>query len=527
LNILELPNEVLLKIFSYIHGFKHHYKLSTTCKRFYELSCEFIDCRLKIDSSFVSNRISTPYLDYDDMIDSILNSKRKITLLVLFYEGFSRYYKEDTWICKKEFDSKLKRILERHGSRIEELQVVGQALSTEEVLMLNLMPNLNEIGLRIVNNKKWDVPEDFKLNLPKLREITIYDSTLPVYRLGNHLPDDVLTHAKVYHSGLSVPLSFIAKQRNLKKLILDEFTDLDASQLKLEYLETRSKFDFRGQDKLKRLNFRGPRDASDMNAVATELKSLEHLVMDHPVEDFSPLRVIKSLKKLEVSGVRMGTFLTLQSNFVTELHIEVNIEYIINELTIGQLANGCPNLIKFTLKSFQATILHKQVNRILSLWPRLETLECRFNMQRYKYVEGVEHEHLKYLEMVDDYQNEEVIQLVTNCKRLESLKIKCLTKQNFLKNLLVNRPTLKILCAYSMSKKNDFAQVLVSFGKNLTCFHSFDAIQDKIMKRYLADDELNKQFPYIVNHRRGFWLKKDESIECRCYDLEFERVTFI
>jgi hypothetical protein len=513
LNILELPNEVLLKIFSFIHGFKHHHKLSLTCKRFYELSCEFIECRLIIASEFISNQISTPYLDDVDMLDSILNSERKITVLILPFRRFWKGY-EKTWTFKKDFDSKLKRILERHGSRIEEFYMFGHHLSTEEVLMLNLMPNLKIIDLRrLDNDEDWDVPKELRLNLPKLYEISINESTLPVYGLGNHLPDDVLTYAIFCHSTYVVPLPFIAKQRNLKKLVLAKYTDLDTSQLKLEYLSIKSEFDFNGQDKLRFLDLRGRRDADDMNAIATKLISLEHLSMMYPVEDFEPLRDIKSLKKLEVSMVAMHSLSTLRSNYITKLTIATQNDFAINEISIGQLANGCPNLVEFTLRSEHSLILHKQVNCILSLLPRLETFKCHIDMENYKYVEGVEHENLKCLDLIEDKESKELVKLVANCKNLESLKIKCLTNANFLKDVLISRPTLKSFCADFMSDKTDFLEILQGFGQNLSYFHSCIKPPNEILTRYLADQTLSQRLLHFKTNHHGFWLKKNEAFK--------------
>jgi hypothetical protein len=371
------------------------------------------------------------------------------------------------------------------------------------------------------------IPTDFKLNLPNLREITIDEGSAPVFGIGNHLPDDVLTYASLCLSERSVSLPFIAKQRNLVELVLDEFSDVDASQLKLKYLQIKSKFDFKGQDKLKFLYLKGQIDEEDMTAMGTQLKSLEWLKMAYPVSDFSPLRNMKTLKRLKVSMVSMHSLSTLRSNYITKLTIETRNEFAINETSIGQLAHGCPNLIEFTLRSEHAFFLHKQVHLILSLWPRLEIFKCHIDMEEYKYVEGVEHENLKYLELIEDKENEELVKLVANCKTLDGFKIKRLSSTNFLKNVLSSRPSLKSFCAESMTKTVDFVEVLVDFGQSLLCFHSFSTLPNEIMARYLSDQTLVQRYPHTKNDHLGFWLKTNEAIECHCFFFNFEKNNYI
>jgi hypothetical protein len=149
--------------------------IGQVCKRFYNISCELESFHLTISDEW-SERIWGPA--DDAVFESILCSGRKIDSIKIASSGDLH-------------SDRLLKVLEVVGSNVKEAYIRASKASVEGFQLLNLMPNLERLELRI-EDVSSEIPGELKLQLGRLKHLKLWYPSIKVLELFDRLPEDVL-----------------------------------------------------------------------------------------------------------------------------------------------------------------------------------------------------------------------------------------------------------------------------------------------------------------------------------------------
>jgi hypothetical protein len=174
--------------------------IGQVCKRFYRISCSVSVFHTDLRRIFASEKVRR----------SFFNSSRKIESLAI--NGLFR----DDQVSPDELGEVLCRI----GKHAMELKY-RDSDAGEMFQFINLMPNIEVIKLTFIKNKNLEVPADFRLNLPKLRQIAFESCSFEVVKIFNHLDDDILDDLSLHSINGSPDGIYFENQRRIRKIGTD------------------------------------------------------------------------------------------------------------------------------------------------------------------------------------------------------------------------------------------------------------------------------------------------------------------
>ena len=508
---------MLLKILSYI---PYQLTIAATCRRFYELSCHLKSYNLTIytDSSVPNLKPFSKFLDEPDWLSSILNSQRKIHTLRVT----SELYKPPMQL------SKLTDIFTNFGPNIVHLYISRRFLTIQTFALLNGMPNLQQLTLRHVGIEgDDDVPEDFQLNLHKLRNLQIDACSEKVLEVMDCLPDNVL-HTIDIQRDFKTKKIYFENQTSMKDVISHGPDCLSFTPLKMKRLGTHKLYSpekIEGQDEMTDLTlFR--LTESTLKTICSDLKSLERLmtIVTSNYMDLSDLRNLDKLKivHLMATGRTLTSFKSRSLRELTAASYKTNIY----AETVIMIVLNFPNLQKLHMYGMDKP---ENVNLILSLCPKLEILICEFvTAKDYKFETFPGESNLKQLSLIKCNNFDEILKLVKSCKKLETFSITDNLTWSSLRVLLLAKPNLKVLCLTSSGRTKSPAidtELLITlkmFGRNLEKFHWECSNNAKFQFDITADTlrrGLQHKYPGFQLLRDGILTikKKYEYMACLCH----------
>ena len=399
----------------------------------------------------------------------MLKSKRRIKDLKL-EEG----------VLTKEQANRLTQIIHHFGFYIKQFELNDVQLPENIIDLLNSMPKLKKIILFAVHQSvpKIDV-ETNPLNLTKLEEIQAecYDEmTLNIFKnltpgvlkkvIINHLLNDNDFYEVSYRYVSKNPdMKVFPNQFNIKEMMIDnifsEFIDINQMKLlsleihRLPYNEIKLEKVLKSQHELKSLTINNF-NYGDMAIISNELRSLEVLFAEAPVEpisDYAQLSKLTKLSKLKfnfekkIKNDEFNEALSfMKSGSLTELELQCCNMFNLfpTNSTLLQLQINLPQLKKLTLDTLAPV---NSINLIVQHL-QIEELFFQANLNRNQFVlqEGLTNEKLKKLTVkIPSYRCgfskrislDSLPTLAGACKKLESFIILAYMKntQKFNKGL--------------------------------------------------------------------------------------------
>ena len=492
--------------------------IGATCKRFYVLSCHLQSYKLTIDTEIDPN-LNKPFsrfLDEPDWLKSILDSKRKIHTLRVT----SKLYKPPMQL------SRLTIIMQKFGPGIVNLFISRRFLPIESFSLLNAMPNLTKLTLRHIGIEGDDyIPDDFQLNLHKLKELEIDACSEKVLEVMDCLPDNVL-HKIDIRRDFKTKKIYFENQTSLKEVISHGPDCLNFRPLKMKSLGTHKMYcagKIEGQDEMTNLTLFNLTNNA-FNLICSELKSLERL-MSTVATDFMEMTNLQNLRELKVLHLlaTSRTLTTLKSRSLRELTAFSYKSNLLAE-SVTLIVCNCPNLRKIHLYGLDKP---DYINLILELCPELETLLCDFKSEKeYKFNAFPGHEKLKHLALSNCNNFDEILKLIKSCRKLENFSITDNFNWISLRALFLVKPNLKILCLNSTGKTKmpeidtELLITLKMFGNNLEKFHWMSSIKFQfiITQNTLKKGLMHKYASFDFSGAKNLIIqKKAEMIECLCY----------
>jgi hypothetical protein len=346
----------------------------------------------------------------------------------------------------------------------------------------------------------------FRLNLPKLRELTISNCSFKVLSIFDRLNDDVLEELSLQNFRGFSTRKYFENQRNIKRLKTDRTDLLNLQQLKLEQVELNSLDEptlegLRGQDKITVAKFLKHRRNSNLDM--SELKSLEILKVDDSL-NFSIIGIdLSSHRNLRRVLITNG-FMSIKSEFLQELILP---HFGPSNSTLAEIAANCPNLRLLDLSRVDTGSLFLH-------FPKLECFRCNSIKNS---SESLDHEHLKRLCVRFDSAN----LIVKHCVNLESLNLNFYNQasKESVENLLRSAPRLKALILNG--KTQDFVDIEqefvdFSFGENLEFFRCRTSLNLEWLK-----GQLKNRFDEF-RFKDGFFTAKKKGTEFQsCFCCEY------
>lgn len=142
MNILQLPDELLESILSYI---PNHLELALTCKKFHDISCNIKLFKLEIHD----------YSEDDEHFESMMNSQRRI---------------DDLEVSAADLNNNhLSKLLQHFGKDVKHVKFSSNRLPSNIIELLNLMPKLEKISLHLMKTDGSFFRSN--LNLRKLKTV--------------------------------------------------------------------------------------------------------------------------------------------------------------------------------------------------------------------------------------------------------------------------------------------------------------------------------------------------------------------
>lgn len=421
---MEFPDEILEQILSKVprHCLK---KVDDVCKRFHHIIRDR-PRRLVIRSKEIPfSKDKVKACEDEDFYQNIIHSQKKIFFVSLCLGRFTLSSNDVRF-------NRLLKIIETHGKNITSV-LVRESEFTDGFFftLLNLMPNLEV--LKIVETKfaDFEIPEDFQLQLHKLRNLNIQTDQEKVFEVFNRLPDNVLHELDIESKLTASNSKFFENQRNVKILTDNNnflrFLSIDTFKLrKLTLTSTNLDFEGKlpGQDELVSLEVCGM-DQEHFDYICNNLKSLEEFTMtptrQHNYINMSQLDKLKKLRKFYVKSQEAfcSSLMSLKSESVDQLIFHYFDGYI-----RSNIACNCPNL-----KSLKVYACDFPISVILNGLPKLEEFSCKsYHIRNSEQIDrkdvrndSLKHLHLHLLGSESGLLN--LLSIVRCCKNLEKITI--------------------------------------------------------------------------------------------------------
>ena len=471
--ILQLPNEVLREILSYV---PNQLVVGVVCRKFYEISCSLKAYRLYLGNDSVYNGRYFVRVDDVECCKSIMRSHRKIESLH-FTSNRETNIQNDDW-------QRLLKIIAVIGLNIPKFIISSRSIGKKELLLINLMPNLEKLEITSVYEKP-DIPKNFQFQLSNLRELTVRYSSADVFELFERLPDNVLRKLTLKNINKNTR-KYFGNQQALEEISSPSIDFLDLSEPRSTTLTLSTGFEY----------------SEEVDHVCRCFKNLESLNLTHEVSiDLNNLKALKNLRKIAFAygyeDIQLSETLesaSLESFAIQELSME----------GLHHVSVSCPNISELKLSYYRDQVF--SADKVLRFLPRLERLYC--NSKIFEKAQKYEHKNLKsltiYVYGYDDkkYWNfNNLLNFIRGCTNLELFSINMALKATELKRLLMCRPNLKSLCVGKCSK--EIFKIVKNHGNNLHTLHM--------------------ALPHWNTNLENFKLKKINTF----FDGQFTQFTFI
>lgn len=466
------------------------WKIEETCKKFNEIRCRLNFYALVFKSKW--NDSYTKFLDDDEIFESMMKSQRKISSLIISSESF------DSEEMNKHQIERLTQIVEYFSANIKHFELSG-IWNLDMLKLLNSMPNVEKLTFSITEEKRIDLPEDFELNLHKLREFVSLNGTEKVLNNFKTLPGGVLRKIdlsdKIISCDPNQSIELFKNQNNLKEISADtKFIKLmDLNPMKLTILQlSGAKISLdgvvNGQDKITKLIVKEGLFENDLRLICSELKSLENFELTtnkSQSTEFTALSKLSNLKKLKILFVFIedSKFNECVSSIESQSLLDLDISSYRNELCLSSLVSlglNCSNLTK--LKILSRSLLNI-INPIISYCPFLTALELHGLMEKpeipFVFQDGLVHQNLRKLcVMGPNSECQDFPKLIGALQNLEKLSVSVPISGKMLRQILITQPKLQHLDlspAWNLLTAEhqitqDFVDALKEHGTNLEVF---------------------------------------------------------
>lgn len=202
---------MIAEILSYV---SNDFDVEQTCKKFNEIICSQKFFTLQFKSFW--NDSYTKFLDDYEIFESMMQSQRRIMSLKILSESFDN---AEMNIFQVE---RLTKVIKYFSVNIKYFELSGNVLSMDILKLLNLMPNIEKILLTSVEEKLFEIPENFKLNLQNLKEIVSLNCSETVLNCFKALPFGVLQRIHLFDKKISTKVNdsieLFRNQHNLKEV---------------------------------------------------------------------------------------------------------------------------------------------------------------------------------------------------------------------------------------------------------------------------------------------------------------------
>ncbi|KAG5669363.1 hypothetical protein PVAND_017250 [Polypedilum vanderplanki] len=458
INILDLPNEILFKIFKLADNDKN---LLKTCRRFYDL----------VDAQNVSLFIHYRYLINPLInIDNFINSCSSLTLT--FDQNFN---------IPQNYEDKFELFVQTYGVKIKKL-ILCSEIKNFATRFLKFLPNLEEIEFCGKFTIESSNIEKLSINLKKLKLNSIIDlRQLDIFNF-QELEIDL-----VYFNSKEI-LNFLKYHKNIKKIkiYMNYFSyKFNLSQaLKHLILEN---LDYFADDDQKVIEscLKNQKQLKELSLNKVSKKAFKNICENsRDLENFSfsfcykkPEKILNKISKLKkLKTLSIGSALTseqfyelsnLKLEFLENLTISIGF-YDLRE-KIEKFAQNFKHLKSLSINFF--SLIHlKDVARIFEIFNQIEELKLKFisNIEfnrideEFFYNSSHKNENLKTLifdskgfqieklitKFSSDFPNLEVINIVKNEEIFEKILLS-FPKLRKIENLVMTEKLMKKLVKHS------------------------------------------------------------------------------
>ncbi|KAG5667671.1 hypothetical protein PVAND_015643 [Polypedilum vanderplanki] len=470
-NILDFPNEILMKIVKFAQNDKN---LSQTCKKFYELISKLNEknVSLCVDYRYLIN----PAFD----IDKFLKSSASISLTI-----------DKHFSSIKNYNEKLEDFMKIYGYKIKNL-IIACEISNFTTKLLPLLTNLETLEFHH-EEVAFDDSEiqELSVKLRKLKISCIFDLTkLHIFDF-----EELDINLDYFNQKKNVEILF-QKHKNIKKLKVvhnRNFFDFEnlLKHLKLESLtivpfnnQCISNF-IRFQRNLKDLIIYSA-SRKTFNIICENLNDLEKLKIDIFENLYTnDLHKFSSLKKLKVLSIDQS--LNSDEFFEFSKNEFENLEELTLSLHMEFSENSFDNFLQnhSKLKSLDLTILElkclKVITEIIKIFNNLEKLNLNF-IEEFVFIQSEIEEFYRQNDKNENLKtlifrgskfniNKLILKFIYDFPNLETLNIRGASwsklNENFML-ILKGFPKLKII--ENLVITEEIFDTFLIYGKNLEKF---------------------------------------------------------
>ncbi|CRK95947.1 CLUMA_CG009391, isoform A [Clunio marinus] len=445
--ILDLPDEMLLHIFSYLNISSSRKHVSRVCRKFYELMCV-----VRRDSEFPLE------LSYSKICDKKI--RRSIVYSSREFEELTIYYRHDQESINRKHEIKIEYIEDvmlNFGRRIKKFGLSNFELFESQLRkILDCIPNVEFLGLNKVKVNIEPNENISELNLCKLKKLEIRNGS-NCFNILNRLPKDTIREAIIMSHDVDIGLQkFFNKQTNIQMLEIDKNNQLKFDHLKLEYLKLNSKFinlplNLRQQQKLRYIDFSNYLIDDEILTTICKMTNLEVVKMcvnlGMPCYVFESLKYLTQLKELQLKSDEIHKCNHLLELSRMRLKIEkltllFEKEKIPPEFFI-QLSQNFRKLKQIIISNRSIII----INTILEHFPNLESIAVDFYSDEPEEIlvisENLKHEKLKEIiatSHCEEKNTNSLLTLLNACPNLERIMLFNLAED--LQQIINNHPKL-------------------------------------------------------------------------------------
>ncbi|CAO1396240.1 unnamed protein product [Diamesa serratosioi] len=482
MNILDLPQEMLLKILGFVLNRNNCYLV---CQQFNEICCMItikngILCKIEWD-----HQLNDP-----EFYESVINTYkfiRSIRISMLIQTNQDSY-------------AKIKSIIEKHGSTTKNLALENCYLFDKQKLdnLLKLVPNVETITLNQLSStadRKQHLTEQSEdHNLHHLRELTLIDC-FAMEKILELIPKGVITSFTVDIKKMNTLTKFFLKQTNIKRLstsiknneigLTQPYNHLQLHHLQIQYCHSASlpllKSSIQNQPNLHSLELGNIGITDDIFRVICGLRQLRILKLslnNLSTGVFGEISQLKNLTELTIDYcynnevmeyIKDFSFVTNNNLHVLDIMAKVSTEDLL------KIRENNPNMQKIIVNVLGKLELNgdlaKNFNKIKVL--KLHATDVEIKEGNYEHLLLNLELKILHLQLPIDYTIDIIKKMSAIIPNVENLKLKPL--QNFtneiFNEILISFPKLKQLTLFDCHKLS-VSCVLKSIekhGLNLDC----------------------------------------------------------
>jgi hypothetical protein len=508
-HILQLPDEVLTKIFSFLPD---HHAIREVCRWFNEISCRMKFFKIQLRSQW--NESYAQILDDEETFKSMLTSQRRMNAVEISSESY-----EDIEITEDQKD-RLIQVMKYFSENVKHFELSGNVLTPFVLEVLDLLPNIEKITLNNVGEMTGEVAMIPEVSLKKLTEIESSGCSANVLRYFSELPPGALQSLKLLAKDSSpepdASIELFKNQHNIKEIVastklaeLIDFQHMKLQTLTLKGPKLQLSGVINGQSEMTKLVLDGIQE-NDLILICSELTSLKELevsAVESKSFEFIHLSKLSKLELLKLSFTKIEnpalneclSFLqnsSLLSLDIYSYHNEVLV------LTVESLGLNCPKLqkLKITSRSFLDII-----NPIIDFFPSLVDLELNGITEKpdkpFEFKAEKFHQNLRKLVLFGlKTENSEFIKMVNFLENLEEFRITKPINHEAFRDIMIAHPRLKI---FDMSPQwhlitndhiltEEFVEVIKTHGRRLDLFKAHFRFASKSLDLEKLEQELKE-----------------------------------